>query len=184
MVGLEQGDEAGAAVVLDFAEADEGVHLVGVAADLLGQPLEPVEQGVGAVLHRVAVGAQLEQHRVEQGEALGVADGRSPPWPGRRTRAARRSSGRAAAGRRPAGEQVGLAARDLPDDRVGRDAGLGQPARGIAPAVEIILGGEGDAMRVDHRAVGQHRGSTRQAANSSSCLALGRDQGAQDRRGR
>ena len=142
MVGLEESDEARALLVLDFAEADEGVHLVEVAADLLGHPLEPVEQGIGAILHRPAVGAQLEQHGVEQGEALGVrmadrlfrqvdeAARHGEAWTRRRRAACRdRRTGR----RSPPST--------CHDDRRRRDAGLGQPARGIAPAVEIILGG-------------------------------------------
>ena len=46
MLGLEKGDEARRSVrLLDFAEADEGVHLVNVAADLLRQPLKRWSSG-------------------------------------------------------------------------------------------------------------------------------------------
>jgi hypothetical protein len=35
------------------------VHFVRVAADFLGQPLEPVDKSIGAVVERVADGPQL-----------------------------------------------------------------------------------------------------------------------------
>ena len=42
--------------------------------------------------------------------------------------------------RRLGREQVGLAALDPPDDRLRRHARLGEIARGVAPAFEIVLG--------------------------------------------
>jgi hypothetical protein len=55
MVRFEEGHEPAP----HFAEADEGVHLVDVAAHFLGERCKPVEQRVGAVFHRVAVARSL-----------------------------------------------------------------------------------------------------------------------------
>ncbi len=79
IVGLEPGDEAGTTVrLIDFAEANEGMHLVRIAAHFLGHFLNAVEQRIGAILQRALILAHLEQQRIKQGEALGVAmmDGR------------------------------------------------------------------------------------------------------------
>ena len=74
VVGLEPGDVLQATLVRNFAEADEGAHLVGVAADALGEAVGAVDVGVGGHLQQMlfaAVGAP--DQAVEQGEALGVA---------------------------------------------------------------------------------------------------------------
>ena len=58
MLGLEPGDvmlarsvRLIAILVLDEAKADEGVHLVAVAAHRLGEFLHAPDIGIGAVLH-------------------------------------------------------------------------------------------------------------------------------------
>ena len=74
VVGLEPGDEALVAVDLDPAEADEGVHLVQVAADRLGHALEAEHQRVGGDLEQVALAVEeTPDQRVEKRVALGVA---------------------------------------------------------------------------------------------------------------
>ena len=59
MLGFEPGDEALAAVVLrDLAEAQERAHLVHVAPHRLRQPVEPLHERVGAVVHQLGGVAQ------------------------------------------------------------------------------------------------------------------------------
>ena len=53
VVGFEPGDVAGAFGFRDFAEADEGAHFVGVAADGLGEVLDALDFGVGGAFEQV-----------------------------------------------------------------------------------------------------------------------------------
>ena len=156
MVGLEEGDEASTLAFLYFAEADKGVHLVRVAAHFLGELFQPVDQRVGAVLQRPAVGLELPQHGVEQGEALRVrmADG----GPGQVDERLGDGEHRRAAsrGHRPlAAEQLAILPAHLPDDAHWRHAGHDQFARRVAPAVEIVRLIKGDLQRVDLWPIGQ-----------------------------
>ena len=77
VVGLEPGDVADAAGITagagDFAEAYEGAHLVGVAADGLGEAQRPVHRWVGDRSGEVALALVVAPDQaVEQGEPLGV----------------------------------------------------------------------------------------------------------------
>ena len=56
----------------------------------------------------------------------------------------------------------------------GGNAGFGEVARGVAPALEIVGCGKRHTMRLDHRS-----SRSTQAANSSSCCAFRCDQRAQ-----
>ncbi len=58
MIGLEPGDVTLPVAVKRFAEAEERAHLVDVAADVLGDPVEPADERVGAVLEQFRLGAQ------------------------------------------------------------------------------------------------------------------------------
>jgi len=46
---------------------------VDVAADILGDPVKPADQRVGAILDQFGFTAEAEKQRVEQGEAFGIA---------------------------------------------------------------------------------------------------------------
>ena len=74
VLGLEPGNEAGAVLRADFAEADECVHLVGIAADGFFHGCQAGDVGVGGHPHqgRLAMG-QAPEHAIKQGEALRVA---------------------------------------------------------------------------------------------------------------
>src|SRR6187551_3141767 len=67
------------------------------------------------------------------------------------------------------GEQVVIATLDAPDDGLGRNARLGEVARGLAPALQIIFGRKRNAVSVDHWAFAKHG----YAANNSNCCCLG-----------
>ncbi len=53
-------------------------------------------------------------------------------------------------------EQVAGTALDAPHDRFRRNARFGEIAGRVAPAVEIVLRRQRDAVGVDHRAFAQH----------------------------
>ena len=73
MLRLEPGDEVRFRLAADFAEADEGVHLVLVAAHGLGHRCDPRDVGIGRDVEQVVIVAQPPQQPIEQGEALGIA---------------------------------------------------------------------------------------------------------------
>ena len=73
MCRLEEGDEAPLGLnPLDLAEADEGVHLVDVAAHGLGEIAQAADEWVGLVVDRAAIVLQAKKQRVEEREAFGV----------------------------------------------------------------------------------------------------------------
>jgi hypothetical protein len=149
MIGLEEGDEARRPVrLLDLAESDEGMHLVNIPANFLGQLLKPADQGIRPILEDVAIGPKLPQHRVKQ---------REPFWLGMTNHAlrdvdegARNREACARWLRKLLREQVTVGSAHAPHDRLRRNAGLYEIARGITPSVEIIFRRQGDLVRVDH----------------------------------
>ncbi len=147
MLGLEPGDEARRARLVDFAETQERAHLVDVAADVFGQPLQSPDERIGMVLHQPGFAAQACEQRVEEGKALGVVgEQRVARQVDERTRDGEARSRRRLVRDCFAGEQVGGDVADLPDHVPGRYPGGGERARGVAPGVEIVRGGEGDDL--------------------------------------
>ena len=49
------------------------MHLVNVAAHCLRQHIDPAQEGVGSILHDTGTGPDVQQQRVQQGKAFGVA---------------------------------------------------------------------------------------------------------------
>ena len=138
VVGLEPGDEALVAVDLDPAEADEGVHLVQVAADGLGHALEAEDQRVGGDLEQVALAVEeAPDQGVEEGVALGVA-------------VADHEADQVVGGAGQ-GDRRGIVAADVrekrrhaaggPADLLRPKAGGGELAHGLAEASEVGAGG-------------------------------------------
>ena len=141
VVGLEPGDEALVAVGLDPAEADEGMHLVQVAADRLGHALEAEHQRVGGDLEQVALAVEeTPDQRVEKRVAFGIAVAHNE---------ADQVVG--GAGQR---DRRGVVAADVrekrrhtaagPADLLRPEAGGGELAHGLAEAGEVGAGGERD----------------------------------------
>ena len=146
VVGFPPRDEAGGAVVVHLAEAEEGAHLVDVAADDLRQPLDPADQRVGVILRQLRFAAQAMEHGVEQREAFGI--GRQRGVAHQVDEGARDLQRRAdrighRLRRRGGGEQVVRGVADLPHDIVRRDVCGGERTGGIAPRVDVVGGGEG-----------------------------------------
>ncbi len=73
MLRLEPGDEVRFVLAADFAEANEGVHLVLVAAHGLGHRGDVGHVRVGRDVEQVVILPQPPQQAIEQGEPLGVA---------------------------------------------------------------------------------------------------------------
>ncbi len=74
MVGLEPGDPALGPFVLHAAKTDEGVHLVQIAPDILGQALETVDQRIGGDLQQILLPTpDAPDQAIKQGVALGIA---------------------------------------------------------------------------------------------------------------
>ena len=126
VVGFVERDVAHAAVLLDLAEAHEGVHLMAVAPHRLGHGLEPVEAWVGTVLHARALVGQRDQLFVEQREALAVGvenrllgERQERPRDGERPRTVRRRQ------QGQATEQFPLVPLNTPADLRRVDAGQG-----------------------------------------------------------
>ena len=70
MIGLKPGDEMrGAVLFCHFAKADEGVHLVRIAAHRFGEFLDAAHLRVGLVLHQPRIALEPPQHLIEQPEA-------------------------------------------------------------------------------------------------------------------
>ncbi len=131
-----------------FAEANEGAHLVDVAPHLLGEMVEPPPQRIGLVIDRRRCVAQPHQHRVEQREALGVAvEDHRPGQIEEALRHRERRQLRRRQGIAGAAEQVPPFAVNVPDEGIGSDIGQCRSPRGIAPAFEIVGSGKGYAVR-------------------------------------
>jgi hypothetical protein len=62
-----------AAFVLDLAEADEGVHLVKVVTDLMGERAELRDVRIGVYVQKFFVGLQTPEDAIEEVPAAGVA---------------------------------------------------------------------------------------------------------------
>ncbi|GJD32944.1 hypothetical protein PMNALOAF_4225 [Methylobacterium adhaesivum] len=74
VVGLEPRDEALGPLALDPAEPQEGVHLVQVAGDGLGHPLQAVDQGIARHLQQATLAVEnAPDQGVEESVAFGVA---------------------------------------------------------------------------------------------------------------
>ena len=74
VLGLEPGDEALAILALDPAEAQEGVHLVQIAADRARHAVEPMHQRIARHVEQRALAVQdAPDQAVEQGVALRIA---------------------------------------------------------------------------------------------------------------
>ncbi len=130
-----------------------------VAVDRFRHRVGEVDVGVAGVGEQVGRLAQPPQQPIQQGEALGIAV--EDQLAREIDEGARDVEGRLVDGRwrRLAefvgGEEVGAALfAHAPHELVGRDRGESGGARGRAPAVEVGLGGKGDAFH----------------ANSSSCF--------------
>ena len=166
--------------LLDQAEAHEGVHLVTVAAHVLGQLLHPPHIGIGLVFHHPPVRLQTPQQPVEQREAFGIGmeDGVARqrhealarphrPGIGRRNRCPPLAPGEGSGG--GCGEQIPAAAGFDPGHPVGGNLALHQRTRAFAPELEIVrlgqinhvIGPQPDMLQRGH------------AANSSNCSVLG-----------
>ena len=141
VVGLEPGDEALVSVDLGSSEADEGMHLVQVAADRLGHAFEAEHQRVGGDLEQVALTVkETPDQRVEKRVALGVA-------------VADDEADQVVGGARQ-GDRRGIVAADVrkkrrhttggPADLLGPKAGGGELAHGLAEAGEVGAGGKPD----------------------------------------
>ena len=148
MLRLEPGDEMRVPLAADFAEADEGVHLVLVAPHRLGHRGDLRDIGIGRDLQQVVMAAQPPQQAIEHGEALGIAmqdrDLRQFDEFGRDVEGAvvRRFRQRRR-GRRRTVRRVALHA----PGHIGRlHVVEHQRARGLAPAVEIGFAVEGDEV--------------------------------------
>ena len=132
MLRFEPGDEMRAARSCHFPEAQEGPHLVHVAAYRLRHMLETLDERIGAILERRGIRAKPDEHRVEGGETLRVimaddAFGQSDEGAG---------NGESGTARRRAplvGEQIRCAdAQPISDGGTPRGKGAG----GLAPAFE------------------------------------------------
>jgi hypothetical protein len=155
VLGLEEGDEVRCSVRLsDFSEPHESVHLVHVPAHVFRKALKPVHQGIRAIFHSVSVRSQPPKQGIEQGEALTIR--MAYDVPGEIYEATRNREARSPRLRHFSSEQLVRRTLDAPDYGFGRNAGLGQVARCIAPAFEVIFGGQRDAMGVDHGTFAQH----------------------------
>ena len=73
MLRLEPGDVARIALAADFAEADEGVHLVLVATHGLRHRRDPRHVGIGRDVEQIVMAAQPPQQAIENGKAFGIA---------------------------------------------------------------------------------------------------------------
>ena len=167
VVGLEPGDEALGAVALDAAEADEGVHLVQVAADRLRHALE-ADARAGRWRPRAAWRSPW-RHAPDQARRAG----RSAPGRGGRRRAGSGRPSGAAAGRRAGAASQRTARRRGPAsacvDQVTSSGGTPAATRradGVAEAVEIGAGGEDDPAII-RRARAARAGATRRLRRSS-----------------
>ena len=142
IVGFEPGDVARRAIRhRQFAEADEGAHLVHVAPDILGHPFDPPDQRIGLIAHQAGLRADADQQGVEQREAFGIAVAeRGARQIDERARHGEGTGGGIGGGFVP--EQIGRSLAHLPDDILRRDPRKRQRARGGAPSVEIILAGQ------------------------------------------
>ena len=126
----------------------------------------------------MAVVAQPQQQRVEQGEPLGIASGRSPSSRELdERRAAPGSRGAGGARRRLAAEQVAGRPPTCQRTSSGGTPASSERARRVAPAVEIVRRGQ---VTDAHRS----RPCSMRHTNSSSCSRLRRDQRRAGRRGR
>ena len=143
----------------DLAEADEGAHLVGVAADGLGEAVGAVHLGVGGHFQQVFLaGMGAPDQAVEQGEALGLVvlddcfgEGYQGAWDVEGC-----GWGRARGFGRRLGRGVGLAEEvvrvtDGPGNLLGWRGFEGQAAGGAAPAGPVDLVGENDALHQANR---------------------------------
>ncbi len=139
MLGLEPGDVTGASIRFDLPKANEGVHLVHVAPHLLRHPLQALDQRIGAILHRLRLGAETEQQSVKQREPLRVemADDRA----GKLHERPRHRKGRSVTALDIGliTEKVGEASVHLPDHILGRHSRESKRPRGPPPAVEILF---------------------------------------------
>ena len=177
MLGLEPGDVVLAIrfLVLHQAEADEGVHLVAVAPDILVELFDPAHIGIGLVLHHARVRLKPPQQAIEQGEAFGIGMERGVLRKGYEAAIGthrRRIAGRY--GRAPLAmrEQIATTSRFDPGDPIGRHVALDQRPRPLAPELEIVRLGQLDHV-ICAELHGLERSRLSHAANSSSCSVLG-----------
>ena len=132
MFGLEESDKTRP---VDLSEADEGVHLVDVAPNRFGEVVQAADQRIGVDLRARDVTLQSQQQRVEQGETLGPS-GR--PSLRQFDEGARDGEARRRVVADFGCEKVARPPSTCQTTALGRNAGVREVARGIAPARPIV----------------------------------------------
>jgi len=154
VIGFKPSDEVGRAVLLlNLAEADKGVHLVGIAPHRLGELLKAAHLRVGLVFHCPWIALEPPQEAVKQSEARRIrvqrgtaGDGQEPLTGAHGARIGRRHRQALFATGRSLGEQITRPARLDPTHPVRRHIALHQPPRPLAPESEIVRRGQVDGV--------------------------------------
>ena len=152
MVRLEPRRKALALRVRHLAKPHERPHLVDIPPHRLGHQIEPPHQQIGTVLQQLRPRLQHQQRPVQQGKTLRIAVTDHPPRQLRKR--LRHPQLRLRLGQRRVAQQVAHLALDPPGHIPRRNARRDQPARGMAKAVEVIGGREGDRVQEEPPAAG------------------------------
>ena len=177
MLRLEPGDVMRVALAADFAEADEGMHLVLVAAHGLGHRRDQRDVGIGGDRQQIVMAAQPPQQAIQDRKPFGVAvqDRGSAPvrriWP--ETLKVPCGARAACGGRRLRTIRARCLAR-VHVTSAGVTSFSTSAARRFAPAVEIGFAVEGDEV---HDFLPRHCRAKREAIHLAcarwiACVAL------------